>query len=66
MDTNLVTYGVYAQDQFRINSRLLFNYGVRYDYTKIPQPTITNPDYPQTGVIPSTKGQYCAARGSLL
>jgi len=55
VDTNLVTVGLYGQDQYRINSRLLINYGVRYDYSKIPQPTIVNPDYPQTGVIPSTK-----------
>jgi outer membrane receptor protein involved in Fe transport len=55
VDTNLVTYGLYGQDQYRVNSRLLVNFGVRYDYTKIPQPTIVNPDYPQTGVIPSTK-----------
>ena len=32
VDTNLVNYGFYAQDQWRLNSRLLFNYGVRYDY----------------------------------
>jgi outer membrane receptor protein involved in Fe transport len=55
VDTNLVTTGFYGQDQYRVNSRLLVNFGVRYDYTKIPQPTIVNPDYPQTGVIPSTK-----------
>jgi len=55
VDLNMKTFGIYGQDQFRINSRLLFNYGVRYDYTSIPQPTITNPDYPATGKIPSAK-----------
>ena len=58
VDTNLVNYGFYAQDQFRINSRLLFNYGVRYEYTSIPQPTIVNPDYPQTGHINSPKNNW--------
>src|SRR5204862_201961 len=42
-------------DQYRINSRLMINYGLRYEYSALPQPTIVNPDYPQTGVIPSPK-----------
>lgn len=55
VDTNLWTYGFYGQDTYRVNSALILNYGVRYDYTKIPQPTIVNPDYPASGVIPSAK-----------
>lgn len=63
VDTNLTTFGVYAQDQFRVNSRLLFNYGVRWDYAKIPQPTVTNPDYPATGYINSTKDNFAPRVG---
>jgi outer membrane receptor protein involved in Fe transport len=55
VDTNLVNYGFYAQDQWRINSRLLFNYGLRYEFSTIPQPKIFNPDYPQTGRINQTR-----------
>jgi len=31
VDTNLVTYGFYGQDQYRFNSRLILNFGLRYD-----------------------------------
>jgi hypothetical protein len=36
---------------------LTINYGLRYDYSQIPQQKISNPDYPQTGRIPSYAGQ---------
>jgi hypothetical protein len=47
-------HGFYAQDQFRVTPRLTLNYGLRYEYASLPQPVITNPDYPQTGRIPSS------------
>src|SRR5438034_534192 len=55
VDTNTKTIGFYGQDQFRITPDVVLNYGVRYDYTWIPQPTLANPDYPQTGTINSAK-----------
>ncbi len=63
VDTNLVTYGFYGQDQYRLNSRLLLSLGLRYDYSAIPQPTVVNPDYPQTGVINSTKDNIAPRAG---
>ena len=57
-DFTIRDYALFAQDQFRMNSRLTVNYGVRYDYAQLPQPTISNPDYPQTGRIPSFSGQW--------
>src|SRR6202008_4950806 len=38
---------------WKINRKLTFNYGLRYEYSSLPQPTITNPDYPQTSRIPA-------------
>jgi len=46
-------FNFYAQDTWKVTPKFTFNYGVRYEKTIIPQPTITNPDWPQTGHIPS-------------
>ena len=53
VDFNLKTFGFFGQDQWRISPRIMFSIGVRYDYTVMPQPQLFNPDYPQTGKIPS-------------
>ncbi|PWU01362.1 MAG: hypothetical protein C5B51_22885 [Terriglobia bacterium] len=43
----------YVQDQYRPWAKLTINYGLRYEYAVLPQPKIVNPDYPQTGRIPT-------------
>jgi len=53
VDATIRDYGFYAQDQFLIMPKLVLNYGVRYEYSQLPQPTVVNPDYPQTGHIPT-------------
>lgn len=45
--------GFYLQDQWRINDRLTATYGARYEYAKMPQPSVCNPNYPQTCHVPS-------------
>ncbi len=51
VDTNITDYGAYLQDQWRVSSRLLLNFGVRYDFADVQQPSIYNHDYPATAVI---------------
>jgi hypothetical protein len=55
--------GVYVQDVWRLSRKMTLNYGIRYDHTYIPQPWVTNPDYPQTGVIPSATKNFAPRVG---
>jgi outer membrane receptor for ferrienterochelin and colicin len=50
-------YSFFAQDQFRVTNAFTVNYGIRYDYSQLPQPKVSNPDYPQTAKIPTYGGQ---------
>lgn len=45
---------LYAQDMWRVNRRLTLNYGVRYERSFLPQPSMTNPNWQQTGRVPET------------
>ncbi|MBI4910769.1 MAG: TonB-dependent receptor [Acidobacteria bacterium] len=49
MRTNDINF--YAQDVWKVTRKLTFNYGMRFEHTWLPQPTVVNPDYPQTGKI---------------
>jgi outer membrane receptor protein involved in Fe transport len=46
--------GFYLQDQWRITDRLTLMYGARYEYAKLPQPSVCNHDYPGTCQVPSS------------
>jgi outer membrane receptor protein involved in Fe transport len=54
----------YVQDTWKLSRKLTFGYGLRYEKSWLPQPTITNPDYPQTGSIPQQNKNF-APRVSL-
>ncbi len=56
VDFTIKDYAFFAQDQYKLTPRLTLNLGLRYDYSDLPQPTVTNPDYPATGRIPTYSG----------
>jgi outer membrane receptor protein involved in Fe transport len=62
-DFTIRDYAFYGQDQWRVNSRLNLTLGVRWEYNQLPQPTLVNPDYPQTGQIHSTKNNFAPRVG---
>jgi hypothetical protein len=51
VDSTIRDYSLYVQDQFRVTRGLTLNYGLRYEYASYTQPSLVNPNYPQTGVI---------------
>jgi hypothetical protein len=59
----VVEYGFYAQDQWRVTRALTLNYGIRADTTTIPQPTLINPGYPQTGKIAGSGFNFAPRAG---
>ncbi len=63
VDTNLWDFAFFVQDQYRLTPNLTLNYGMRYDVSKIPQPKVTNPEFPATGVINSAKKNFAPRVG---
>jgi hypothetical protein len=63
VDTNITDLGFYGQDTWKITKKLTMNYGLRYEYSIIQQPTIVNPNYPQTGTIPSAGKNFAPRIG---
>jgi hypothetical protein len=52
VDFTISDYQFYVQDQWRVSRNLTLNYGVRYEFYNLPQPSVSNPDYPATARIP--------------
>jgi hypothetical protein len=55
---------LYFQDTWKLSRKVTLGYGLRYEKSWLPQPTITNPDYPATGRIPEQNKNF-APRVSL-
>jgi len=53
VDTKISDLAFFAQDAWKITPKLTANYGLRYEYAVLPTPPTTNPNYPQTGTVPS-------------
>ena len=64
MDMRSSDINFYAQDTWKATRRLTLNYGIRYEKSFLPQPTITDPNYAATGHIPSPNKNF-APRVSL-
>ncbi|OYW13080.1 MAG: hypothetical protein B7X34_00915 [Acidobacteriia bacterium 12-62-4] len=63
LDFTTRDYALFFQDQFRATQKLTVNFGVRWDYSQLPQPSQVNPDYPQTGIINSPKSNFAPRFG---
>jgi len=57
------TYSLFGQDQFRLNSHLTVNYGVRWDLQKLPKPPKCNSAFPMTCNIPYSKNNIAPRIG---
>jgi hypothetical protein len=53
----------YIQDTWKPTQKFSLNYGLRYEKTYIPQPTLVNPNWPQTGTIPSPTHDFAPRIG---
>ncbi|MFN0104240.1 MAG: carboxypeptidase regulatory-like domain-containing protein [Bryobacteraceae bacterium] len=61
-------YGLFLQDQYRVNADLTLSLGIRYDYTALPQPIaasdrLVNPEFPATGRIPNVNKNFAPRLG---
>ena len=48
----------FAQDQWRATRRISLNYGLRYDYQRLPRPFAPNPAIPETQQLNSDRRDW--------
>ena len=65
-DETVRDYSLFTEDQFRVNSRLTLHYGLRYEYSALPQPKQANPEYPESGHIRSSATNLAPRFGAAL
>ncbi len=57
-DIRTTEINLYAQDTWKATQKLTFNYGIRWEKSVLPQPTVADPNYSRTGVIPSPNKDF--------
>ncbi|PYP88311.1 MAG: hypothetical protein DMF61_06895 [Blastocatellia bacterium AA13] len=57
------SYGLFAQDDYRVTDHLTVNYGVRWDLQVMPQPKTCNPALPLTCNIPYSRANIAPRVG---
>lgn len=63
LDFTTRDWNFYVQDQWRVAPKVTVNMGLRYEYSQLPQPKQVNPDYPETGRIPSPGFNFAPRAG---
>lgn len=63
-DLHTTEVNLYVQDTWKLTRRLTMNYGLRWEKSVLPQPTLVDPNYPQTGFVNSPNKDF-APRVSL-
>jgi hypothetical protein len=63
IDFTTKDYAFFIQDQFRVTQALTLNYGLRYEFTDIQQPSGPNPLVPQTGIIREPRKNFAPRFG---
>jgi hypothetical protein len=57
-DFRTTDINLYAQDTWKITRKFTLNYGLRYEKTFLPQPTVVDPNYSATSHIPSPNKDF--------
>ena len=57
-DFRTTEVNLYAQDTWKLSRKATLNYGIRWEKAVLPQPTMTDTNYAQTGRIPSTNKDF--------
>jgi hypothetical protein len=62
-DLHTKEFDIFALDSWKATRKLTVNYGIRYEKTILPQPTMVDPNYPLTGHIPGTNADFAPRIG---